>query len=52
MNTDDLVHCSFCGKSQAQVSKIVAGPNVRICDECVGLCAEIIEIELRPSAAP
>ena len=40
------VRCSFCGKSQENVRKIVAGPNVYICDECVDLCASIIEAEL------
>lgn len=37
------VHCSFCGKVQDQVSKIIAGPDVYICDECVKLCDEIIQ---------
>ena len=37
------IHCSFCGKSQADVAKIVAGPGVYICNECVALCQEIIE---------
>ena len=40
------VRCSFCGKSQENVRKIVAGPNVYICDECVDLCTSIIEAEL------
>lgn len=38
----ELLFCSFCGKSQAQVRKLIAGPNVYICDECVSLCNEII----------
>ncbi len=38
--------CSFCGKSREQVKKLVAGPGVYICDECIGLCNEIIEEEL------
>ena len=38
--------CSFCGKSQDQVRKLVAGPGVYICDECIELCNEIIEEEL------
>lgn len=38
----DLVRCSFCGKTQDQVKKIVAGPNVYICDECISLCHDII----------
>ena len=37
--------CSFCGKSQDEVGKLVAGPNVYICDECIQLCSEIIEEE-------
>lgn len=39
---DQLIRCSFCGKSQDQVRKLVAGPNVYICDECITLCNEII----------
>ena len=39
------VRCSFCGKSQDSVKKIVAGPGVFICDECVDLCTSIIEAE-------
>src|SRR3984957_18629476 len=42
----DLLKCSFCGKSQKQVKKLIAGPGVYICDECIGLCNEIIEEEL------
>ncbi|MGH8941074.1 MAG: ATP-dependent Clp protease ATP-binding subunit ClpX, partial [Actinomycetes bacterium] len=42
----DLLKCSFCGKSQKQVKKLIAGPNVYICDECIELCNEIIEEEL------
>src|SRR5699024_1705 len=38
--------CSFCGKSQEQVRKLVAGPGVYICDECIELCTEIVEEEL------
>ena len=45
--TDDIVRCSFCGKTQAQVRKLIAGPNgTYICDECIGICSEIIEEEL------
>lgn len=40
------IHCSFCGKSQADFAKIVAGPGVYICNECVALCQEIIDQEL------
>lgn len=38
--------CSFCGKTQEQVRKLVAGPGVYICDECIELCTEIVEEEL------
>jgi ATP-dependent Clp protease ATP-binding subunit ClpX len=44
--TGDLLKCSFCGKSQKQVKKLIAGPGVYICDECIDLCNEIIEEEL------
>ena len=43
--------CSFCGKTQDQVKRIIAGPGVYICDECVGLCSEIIEEEMLANAA-
>jgi|FLOH01.1.fsa_nt_gi ATP-dependent Clp protease ATP-binding subunit ClpX len=46
----DLLKCSFCGKSQKQVKKLIAGPGVYICDECIDLCNEIIEEELSDSA--
>ena len=46
----DLLKCSFCGKSQKQVKKLIAGPGVYICDECIDLCNEIIEEEF--SATP
>lgn len=42
----DLLKCSFCGKSQKQVRKLIAGPGVYICDECIELCNEIIEEEM------
>ena len=42
----DLLKCSFCGKSQKQVKKLIAGPGVYICDECIELCNEIIESEV------
>jgi len=42
----ELLKCSFCGKSQKQVRKLIAGPGVYICDECIELCNEIIEEEL------
>src|SRR6188474_1920393 len=46
----DLLKCSFCGKSQKQVKKLIAGPGVYICDECIELCNEIIEEELADTA--
>ncbi len=45
----ELLKCSFCGKSQKQVKKLIAGPGVYICDECIDLCNEIIEEELSES---
>ena len=49
--TDDneLLKCSFCGKSQKQVRKLIAGPGAYICDECIELCTEIVEEELADS---
>ena len=47
----DSVHCSFCGKSQDEVKKIVAGPGVYICNECVDLCKQIIDQELAEDEA-
>ena len=41
----DLIHCSFCGKSQEQVAKLIAGPGVYICNDCVGLCNGILDGE-------
>jgi ATP-dependent Clp protease ATP-binding subunit ClpX len=49
--SSDLLKCSFCGKSQKQVRKLIAGPGVYICDECIELCNEIIEEELGAAAA-
>src|SRR6202051_3701312 len=46
----DLLKCSFCGKSQKQVKKLIAGPGVYICDECIDLCNDIIEEELADNA--
>ena len=48
--SSDLLKCSFCGKSQKQVKKLIAGPGVYICDECIDLCNEIIEEELAESS--
>ncbi|MBS82560.1 MAG: ATP-dependent Clp protease ATP-binding subunit ClpX [Gammaproteobacteria bacterium] len=44
--SNKLLHCSFCGKNQNEVNKLIAGPSVFICDECVELCNEIIRDEL------
>ncbi len=44
--TNEQLLCSFCGKSQRQVKKLIAGPGVYICDECIDLCNEIIDEEL------
>ena len=49
--TSDLLKCTFCGKSQKQVRKLIAGPSVYICDECIELCNEIIEEELGQQVA-
>lgn len=48
---DSHLKCSFCGKSQEQVRKLIAGPGVYICDECVDLCNEILDEELFDSSA-
>ena len=45
-----LLYCSFCGKSQHEVRKLIAGPSVFICDECVELCNDIIREEMQDSA--
>ena len=42
---NDNLFCSFCGKNQKEVQKLIAGPAVYICDECIQLCSEIIEEE-------
>ena len=42
----DLLKCSFCGKTQKQVVKLIAGPGVYICDQCIDLCNQIIVEEL------
>ncbi len=46
-----LLYCSFCGKSQHEVRKLIAGPSVFICDECVELCNDIIREEMQEKAA-
>ena len=48
---DSHLKCSFCGKSQEQVRKLIAGPGVYICDECVDLCNEILDEELFDSSS-
>ncbi|HTQ35484.1 MAG TPA: ClpX C4-type zinc finger protein, partial [Steroidobacteraceae bacterium] len=45
-----LLYCSFCGKSQHEVRKLIAGPSVFVCDECVELCNDIIREELEDKA--
>src|SRR6202142_3905923 len=49
-DSNEQLLCSFCGKSQRQVKKLIAGPGVYICDECIDLCNEIIEEELSESS--
>ncbi|HEY0892950.1 MAG TPA: ClpX C4-type zinc finger protein, partial [Cellvibrio sp.] len=46
-----LLYCSFCGKSQHEVRKLIAGPSVFICDECVDLCNDIIREEIQENAS-
>ena len=49
--TEDIVRCSFCNKTQSQVRKMIAGPSgTYICDDCVEVCAEIIEEEMNPDS--
>ncbi len=50
----DTLYCSFCGKSQHEVKKLIAGPAVHICDECVALCTKIVAEtpDLDPAAPP
>ena len=50
-NDDKLLYCSFCGKSQHEVKKLIAGPSVFVCDECVDLCNDIIREELMDVSA-
>ena len=47
---NETVRCSFCGKTQEEVKKIVAGPGVYICNECIDLCKEIIDEEFYEEA--
>jgi ATP-dependent Clp protease ATP-binding subunit ClpX len=46
-----LLYCSFCGKSQNEVRKLIAGPSVFICDECVDLCNDIIREEIQEASS-
>ena len=48
-STEKTLYCSFCGKSQHEVKKLIAGPSVFVCDECIDLCNEIIRDELPAS---
>ena len=49
-DTAELIKCAFCGKSQKQVKKLIAGPGVHICDECIELCNEIVDEEFGQTA--
>ena len=46
----DSIRCSFCGKRQEQVNRIIAGPNVYICNECIDLCSSILRDEMKNGA--
>ena len=50
-DSDKLLYCSFCGKSQNEVRKLIAGPSVFICDECVDLCNDIIREEVQEASS-
>jgi len=50
-SSEKLLYCSFCGKSQHEVKKLIAGPSVFICDECIDLCNDIIRDENAPETA-
>ena len=49
-SSEKSLYCSFCGKSQHEVKKLIAGPSVFICDECIDLCNDIIRDELPGTA--
>lgn len=49
-HSDNLLHCSFCDKSQRDVKKLIAGPNVQICDECVDICWDVISEDTKDAA--
>ena len=48
-NEEKLLFCSFCGKNQNEVRKLIAGPSVYICNECIDLCNDIIQEEIKES---
>ena len=50
-SSEKVLYCSFCGKSQHEVKKLIAGPSVFICDECIELCNDIIRDEVPAEAA-
>ena len=50
-NNNSTLYCSFCGKSQHEVKKLIAGPTVFICDECVELCMDIIKEEHKQNSS-
>jgi len=49
-NEEKLLFCSFCGKNQNEVRKLIAGPSVYICNECIDLCNDIIQEEIKEAA--
>ena len=51
-SSEKVLYCSFCGKSQHEVKKLIAGPSVFICDECIELCNDIIRDEVPAEGAP
>ena len=51
-SSDKKISCSFCGKSQEEVKKLIAGPNVYICNECVNVCTSVIAQEERKHIEP
>ena len=51
-STEKTLYCSFCGKSQHEVKKLIAGPSVFICDECIDLCNDIIRDEVGAATEP
>ena len=50
-NSEKLLYCSFCGKNQHEVKKLIAGPSVFICDECIDLCNEIVRDEIEQKSS-